>query len=171
MHTSKFKMFLKIINTFLHFHVLHVLWEWCFWCILSQAYAWQLFIYALFQFIHLFHFYFFFQNAPTVLEAQWQCRMKYPATRWACWGRGTADTVISRGIKPHGDSQQCRQSLPRTPSPIAHSNQDTDLRTQTHECSLMHFDPCSQAKCSFLTPYSWMCCKTSLIKGIEMDLD
>lgn len=56
----------------------------------------------------------------------------------AQWRQGTADTVISRGIKPHGDSQQCRQSLPRSSSTIAYGNQDTDLRTQTNGTSLMH---------------------------------
>lgn len=54
-------------------------------------------------------------------------------------GPGVSDTVTSRGIKPHGDSQRWRQSLPRSPPPTAHGNRDTDLRAQTSAppCILM----------------------------------
>lgn len=79
---------------------------------------------------------------------------------------GIADTVTSGGIKPHGDSQRCRQSLPRSPSLIAHSNRDTDLRTQTNQGPLMHSYACSQATRSHITPYDPVCAVKNHLKEV-----
>lgn len=133
------------------------------------SYAQQCLVYAFSYFSYLVMFpRIVFQAAPLQYENRDRVENEIIDHQMAQLRPGIADTVTSKGIKPHGDSQRCRQSLPRSPSPIAHSNQDTDLRTQTNEGSLMHSQACSQATCSYMNPHTPVCAvKTILIEKLE----